>query len=156
MRDVVMQIGGKWVYTLPSGKRYELASYWQRFAARFLDNLISGVILFPGFFLLGLLMEQQIPEWLKFATGAVAVFGLFAYPLLADALPGGQSLGKKVMGTAVIATDTEKPPMLEESLIRNFLGFLSILDFVWILGQQRKRLGDWAASTIVVKADTPV
>jgi uncharacterized RDD family membrane protein YckC len=82
--------------------------------------------------------------------GALAV--IIMYFLLADGLAGGQSIGKRVVGTATIHKDTGQPCSYLRSLVRNgFLWLLGPLDWVFIFGRWRQRLGDMVANTVVVK-----
>jgi uncharacterized RDD family membrane protein YckC len=73
------------------------------------------------------------------------------YPF-ADALPGGQSLGKRALGTAVVDARTGLPCGPWQSFVRNLLlGILGPLDWVFIFGSRHQRLGDLAARTIVIQ-----
>jgi uncharacterized RDD family membrane protein YckC len=75
-----------------------------------------------------------------------------AYLLLADGLPNGQSIGKRVLDIAVIDQRTRKPCTYFQSFVRNFLlALLGIFDWIFIFGRKHQRLGDLAASTIVVR-----
>lgn len=91
----------------------------------------------------------------------VGVFGLsallfcLAYVFFADALPGGQSIGKRMLGMAVVDEHTGHPCSARQSFVRNLLlAILGFLDWIFIFGHQRQRLGDMAAGTLVVKVGT--
>jgi len=77
----------------------------------------------------------------------VAAFG---YILFADGLKRGQSLGKRVMGLAVIDEQTGVDCSFLKSFVRNFLMCLGFWDWIFIFGAKHQRLGDKAAGTIVV------
>ena len=83
--------------------------------------------------------------------GIMGVLGAAAYLLLADALPGGQSLAKRWLGLAVVDARSGAPCSLGQSLVRNLcLGVLGPLDWIFIFGERHQRLGDKLAGTIVV------
>jgi len=85
------------------------------------------------------------------AMGAAIVYAIF-YLLFADGFTGGQSYGKRAVHTAVIDATTGQPCTFWQSFIRNLLlSLLGIIDWVFIFGSKRQRLGDKAANTIVVK-----
>jgi uncharacterized RDD family membrane protein YckC len=127
------------------GQRYLAASRGQRLIGQFLDGIVyagivlAGVIL--GFLTLGLL-------------GFVGGLAALAYALLQDGLGRGQSYAKKWMGLQVIDVRTGGPCTYGQSFIRNIILLaLNFIDWVFIFGATRQRLGDRAAGTIVVVAD---
>lgn len=95
------------------------------------------------------------------------------YLAFADGLPHGQSIGKKLMGLAVITTKNHLAIGFMRAFLRNspllFLGLsgltflanqthhpftfltLLILDFMFMTGYRRQRLGDFVARTQVIK-----
>ena len=71
----------------------------------------------------------------------------------------GQTLGKQAVGIRVVDEGTQKPPTIEQALLRNILRIIDWLPFLYIIGfilvetqPNKKRLGDIVAKTIVVKA----
>jgi uncharacterized RDD family membrane protein YckC len=81
---------------------------------------------------------------------AAAVWSIFYY-FFADGLHGGQSIGKRWLGMRVISVETNAPCTFGQSFIRNLLlAILGPIDWVFIFGERRQRLGDKAAGTIVV------
>jgi uncharacterized RDD family membrane protein YckC len=95
----------------------------------------------------------SIASW---PLGLAGVLVACAYLLLADALPHGQSFGKRVLDIAVIDQRTLQPCTFPQSLLRNLLlAFLGIFDWIFIFGGMRQRLGDMAAKTIVVRLKRP-
>jgi len=76
-----------------------------------------------------------------------------SYFLIKDALPNGQSFGKKSMQIKVVSIRTGKNCSLLQSLVRNIVFFvpvLSIADLLWIGRHERQRIGDVLAGTIVI------
>lgn len=125
----------------------QLASRSTRWLGQLLDGLITALPLIPAFMLFA------INETL----GGLAMVGVILFSLMyyffADALPGGQSFGKRMMGVAVVDKHTHAPCSLAQSFVRNLLlAVLGILDWVFIFGDGRQRLGDMLAGTIVVDA----
>jgi uncharacterized RDD family membrane protein YckC len=81
---------------------------------------------------------------------AAAVWSIFYY-FFADGLHGGQSIGKRWLGMRVVSVETNAPCTFGQSFIRNLLlAVLGPIDWVFIFGERRQRLGDKAAGTIVV------
>jgi uncharacterized RDD family membrane protein YckC len=74
-----------------------------------------------------------------------------AYYFLADGLEGGQSWAKRWLGLAVVDARTGEPCGFGQSFVRNFLlAILGPLDWLFILGGRKQRLGDIVAGTLVV------
>jgi len=81
-----------------------------------------------------------------------AAVGLL-YAVFADGLPGGQSVGKRVLDIAVVDVKSRKPCSYWQSLQRNvLLLLLSGLDVLPAFGQRRQRWGDAVAGTEIVQA----
>ncbi|MEO8579829.1 MAG: RDD family protein [Gemmatimonadales bacterium] len=81
-----------------------------------------------------------------------AVIWVIYYILFADGFSGGQSFGKRMLGTACVDATTLAPCTFWHSFIRNLLlSLLGVIDWVFIFGKKRQRLGDKAANTIVIK-----
>lgn len=76
----------------------------------------------------------------------------FSYFLLSDALPNGQSIGKRILGIYVVSKTTGEPCKLWQSVARNlFSPVLGAIDAIVLLGKERQRLGDIFANTIVLR-----
>jgi uncharacterized RDD family membrane protein YckC len=118
-----------------------LASLGDRVAGQFFDTIVA----YGGLFLGG-----HITRSLGI-TSAPAVVLFVLYLLFADGLGRGQSLGKKLMNTAVVDEKTGAACSFGTSFLRNAVMLLGVLDWGFIFGVRRQRLGDKAASTIVVK-----
>lgn len=123
-----------------------LASLGDRLIGQVLDSLVALAAVVAG------LIPNLVSDTTSGATMFAGVgFALF-YVLFSDGLAGGQSWGKKAIGTAVIDATTGRPCTFFQSFLRNLLlTALGFIDWVFIFGQKRQRLGDKAANTIVVK-----
>ncbi|WP_437935320.1 RDD family protein [Sorangium sp. So ce341] len=118
------------------------ASRGARLAARTIDNFVAFAL--P--ILSVVLFEPGDIRHLAMAIGG----GIFVlYFLFADGL-NGQSLGKRVFLLAVVDERTGRRCGFGESVLRNLTRCLGVLDFVWIFGVQRRRLGDIVAKTRVI------
>ena len=118
-----------------------IASIGQRSTSQFIDDLAGiavGIVSYIAAQSFGLPLE-------------LAIFGFVLYVFLCDGLPGGQSLGKRFTKTAVVHVTTEEPCRYWQSIVRNVAMILGVIDAVFILGRQRRRLGDYIASTKVVR-----
>jgi uncharacterized RDD family membrane protein YckC len=127
----------------------DLASLPQRLAAQFLDGLVVAVpvlaLVYGGTVLYGFI------DWPAGVLIAAAIFYALTYVLFSDGLAGGQSLGKRWVGIRVISAETGAPCTYRQSFVRNILlSFLGPIDWFFIFGERRQRLGDKAAGTIVI------
>ncbi len=119
-----------------------LASRGARLGAQLIDTFVILIILFVA------VMFSLAAT----SLGVLCMLVALAYLLLADGLPGGQSVGKRVLQIAVIDRRTRQPCTYGQSFMRNFLlALLGIIDWIFIFGDTRQRLGDMAANTIVVR-----
>jgi len=67
-------------------------------------------------------------------------------------LIAGTLAAKRLLNTAVIDATTGQPCTYGKAFIRNLLlAVLGLIDWVFIFGEKRQRLGDKAANTIVIK-----
>ena len=107
----------------------KLASPWARLGAQSIDGLVAVLLLL-------------LPKGL-------ILFVL--YYLLADGLPQGQSLGKRLYKIAVVEKESGRPCSLFRSAIRNLTQILSVFDWIWIFRSQHTRFGDILAQTRVVR-----
>ena len=126
------------------GRPYILASLTQRLVAQILDGLVYGAIVVVAL----ILFRTVSGAWIG---GIVSLLYLF----FQDGLSRGQSYGKRVIGTAVIDERTGDWCTFTQSLLRNLsLSLLSIIDWIFIFGERRQRLGDKIARTVVVRLDS--
>jgi uncharacterized RDD family membrane protein YckC len=120
----------------------ELASRRDRVVAQILDGLVAcgvGVIAY---------LVAQVFNW----SNIFIFLGWLFYLLICDGLPGGQSIGKKFTNSAVIDVKTGLPCKYWQSVVRNLsLLLLEIIDVIFVLGSQRRRLGDFIAGTKVIR-----
>lgn len=120
-----------------------VASLGERLGSQVLDTIIALVLLFVP-----ILFRDIIGN----GTIMLGLILFLAYLFLADGLPGGQSLGKRVLDIAVIHRDTGRPCGYLRSLVRNVsLSFFGVIDWIFIFGTKRQRLGDLMANTAVIK-----
>lgn len=128
-------------------KPKNLAGLGRRWGGQLIDSFFTVLL----FFTVG-----RTAEWvgLPSAVAAYLAFGSgIGYYLFSDALPNGQSLGKKLLGMSVIDERSYLSCNLYQSFMRNITTpFLNILDWIFIFFGSRKRLGDMLASTIVVRS----
>ena len=123
----------------------DLASLPQRLAAQFLDGLVAAAPPAAAFLLTFVMHDTGI------VLIVLACLFAFFYTLLADGMEGGQSYGKRLVGIRVVSMQTGAPCSFGQSFIRNLLlMILGPIDWIFIFGDRRQRLGDKAAGTIVV------
>lgn len=124
-----------------------LAGLGRRLGGQWIDSLITLFVLF---------VVGQSAEFAGLPQDAVGIlaFGIAAaYYLFSDAMPNGQSVGKKLLGMKVVDEHTNLNCNLFQSFMRNITTpFLNILDWIFIFFGSRKRLGDMLASTVVIRS----
>ncbi|PYP78523.1 MAG: hypothetical protein DMD35_11190 [Gemmatimonadetes bacterium] len=129
----------------PVAEATDLATLPQRIAAQFLDGLIAAV---P--FLVGVLITMLSNQPRIVFLVVSGILGML-YTLLSDGLEGGQSFGKRLVGIRVVSIETGAPCTFGQSFLRNLLlTILGPIDWIFIFGERRQRLGDKAAGTIVI------
>ena len=131
----------------PVGKSPVLPSRVTRFLGQFLDGLIGIAPLFGS---IVVMINNESLGMILLVAGAI--FGVLYY-FLADGLQNGQSWAKRLLGMAVVDARTGAPCSMGQSFVRNFLlAILGPIDWIFILGGEKRRLGDLAAGTQVVAA----
>ncbi|MCY3003678.1 MAG: RDD family protein [Planctomycetota bacterium] len=145
--------------------RLKLASRGERFAAALVDNLVYLPCLLPLFLGNGFRAfidprYEELPNaagWagigLAFLIG-LAIFGVQIYLLVTE----GATLGKRVMRIRIVTVDGEPVGALQILLLRTVLpglaGFMcsifSLIDALFIFGEQRRCVHDLMAGTVVV------
>jgi len=127
----------------------DLASLLQRLAARFLDGIVVSIpVCVLGY--AGMRIYGTV-AWPGGVLIAAAILFAMMYGLFSDGLPGGQSLGKRWVGIRVVSIYTGSPCSFWQSFVRNILqSLLGPIDWIFIFGERRQRLGDKAAGTIVI------
>ncbi len=129
-----------------------LAGIGSRSLALLVDLLLQFVALFVFSLVAGSLGNVGV---------AVASIGIFlillGYPVLFEAFNGGRTLGKMLLGIAVVATDGT-PITFLQSVIRNVVRVVDSLPGAYTVGlisvlatRRNQRVGDLAASTLVIR-----
>ncbi|MDR1531349.1 MAG: RDD family protein [Clostridiales bacterium] len=141
---------------------YTLAGVGARFAALILDLLAQFIVCALLFAVLYLTARKSgkvlnffydMPGWFL-ALAIILLFAIFfGYFIISELAFNGQSLGKKILGLRVIR-ENGQPLALRHSLIRNilryFVDMLGVGALMIFCTRKCKRVGDIAASTIVV------
>lgn len=125
--------------------RYTLASRADRLMGQILDALIGAAPL----------LASVVLSSFSDALGAIAAMGAILwsvfYYLFADGFSGGQSMGKRWIGTRVVDANSGEECTFFQSFVRNLLlAILGPVDWIFILGQRHQRLGDKVAGTVVI------
>jgi uncharacterized RDD family membrane protein YckC len=124
----------------------EPAELGQRIRGQTVDGLFAAL----PFFIAGII--SSFSEQLGASLLYFAIPYFFFYVIFCDGFRGGQSYGKRVLRMVVVDKTTGKPCSYLQSVLRNTpLCFLGILDWIFVLGKEKQRLGDMLANTIVVK-----
>ena len=144
--------------SLPEGVEItlRLAGPFARARAWLLDVALRGVVtlsLPPLFAMLGEAgVGLMFISWFAIA---------FLYPLLFEALWNGQTPGKRICGLAVVMGDGT-PIGWTAAVVRNVMRTADVLPLGYaaglasmLLDSQFRRLGDFAAGTIVIHRDEP-
>ncbi len=144
---------------------YEIAGIGSRFLALFIDMFIQTSLLLGLLFLFDLLklnnLESKITELSTSITGAILIGLLFViligYYIILETVMNGQTIGKKIVNIRV-RKEGGYAPSFWDILLRNiirladfFPSFYGTGLIVMFLNKKSKRLGDYAAGTIVVK-----
>jgi uncharacterized RDD family membrane protein YckC len=125
----------------------ELASRSSRLQGQLLDGLIAFLPLVVAF------IVSAINEAAGHPVVILALLLAIGYYFFADGLPGGGSYAKQLLHLEVIDATSRRPCTFWQSFVRNLLlTILGPLDWIFIFGRRRQRLGDMAAGTVVVVA----
>jgi uncharacterized RDD family membrane protein YckC len=132
-----------------------IASNFSRLFARIFDYFVIFLLFLPTILLSDMKNGKTVtPSLFPALLTNIALL----YFLLADSLPNGQSLGKKIFGIAVVSTRTDKNCSILQSFIRNVffaVPFGGLLELIAIASdEQGRRIGDKLARTIVIKRGT--
>ena len=136
---------------------YDLAGIGTRFLAALIDSLVilgaAIVILFGGLALFAA-GAQNLAAILWLTLYFLLIFG---YYIIFETLWNGQTPGKRAMNIRVIKT-SGYPIGFVEALVRNLVRIVDALPTAYLIGAvtmfispESRRLGDYAAGTIVVK-----
>lgn len=150
---------------------YELAGLGSRFLAVCIDLMLQFVVVAGIFWALAAIgshapkpsKDEDLAASVVAAIIVAMVFAIFfAYYVLFEALWNGQTPGKRLLGIRVLR-DGGYPIDFTSALVRNLIrigelaaGFYAISAAVTLLSPENKRLGDYAAGTIVVRDLPPL
>lgn len=143
---------------------YELAGLGSRFVSFFIDCIIQfltvGItaiaLLVAGVDFSYIIYDLGPMEFGAFIVTLIILFHL-VYFIFFEMILKGQSPGKKIIRLRVIKKNGE-PINIFDSFLRNFLRVIDLFPSYYLLGsifiimsQNYRRIGDFAANTIVVK-----
>lgn len=164
-------------YTIPTPENvsfgYEVVGIGNRFIAALIDSIIIGLLLVALNFLLAFILELfgafetdlvDFADEIGWSQGlAIAIFTLlqfivfWGYYIGFEMLWQGQSPGKRWTKIRVVRVDGN-PVGFGEVAIRNLVRIIDFLPATYALGlvtmffsENARRLGDYAAGTIVIK-----
>lgn len=142
---------------------YEIVGIGSRFMAALVDSLIIGLIYLIVLLALLFVVGNIAPEGSLASSFVIGLFGLlgfffiWGYYIFFEMRWNGRSPGKQLVKLRVIRRDGS-PVTLAESTIRNLVRLIDFLPFAYGVGVvtmfidgQSRRLGDLAASTLVVR-----
>lgn len=143
-----------------------------RIGAFFLDGVFSFLFAIPGLVLFFAILSSHMPSGhddpdafsdaflIILPLYFVAVLPSMVYGFCKDGLKGGASWGKRICGLRVVHLDTGRPCTFGRSCLRQILylvnvyGIISIIEIIMVLSREdRRRLGDQIAGTMVIPAD---
>ena len=150
--------------------RYELAGLGSRFLAVFIDLVIQTAVYAVLFVLYafarvrdaGVVRALHVPARAADSILAAIIVAIgfaifFGYFIIAEWRFGGRTVGKRAVGIRVVRDGGYALDALG-SVIRNFvrvlevlLGFYLVSAIVTIVSKENKRLGDYAAGTLVIR-----
>jgi uncharacterized RDD family membrane protein YckC len=137
----------------PENNTRVLATLTSRLLAQLVDTAVAFGLMFVLVFVVvfSASIVSSPGQAALVLTVVLACVACMVYVLFSDGMPGGRSLGKRLLGIEVIHATTGRPCTYSQSLVRNLvLSFLGPIDCVCIVGGRQQRLGDRAAQTIVV------
>ena len=138
--------------------QYEIAGIGSRFLAQILDSLVITVVLIAITILAtslgGVFSSGELALLIEIILGFILVAGYF---LVSEAAWNGQTLGKRATRLRVVG-DHGEPLTLGQAAIRNLVRIVDFLPIFYAIGMltlfingRGKRLGDFAAGTLVVR-----
>jgi uncharacterized RDD family membrane protein YckC len=146
--------------------QYDIAGIGSRGAAALIDSLIQGLLsavfliaLAGGAAVVDALTDQsELGSSILLALAAIVLFVLtMGYYMLFEILWSGQTPGKRILGVRVLR-ENGYPIRPVDAVIRNVVRVVDSLPFGYAVGvvtmllnARARRLGDFAAGTIVVR-----
>ena len=148
---------------------YEVAGIGSRFIAALVDSTLIVTIMLVAYFtgflfiaILGLPAESLAPGVIIALFGFFSFLVFWGYYILFEIIWNGQSPGKRWQHLRVLRSDG-MPIGPSESGIRNLVRIIDFLPLFYGIGliamfanSQSRRLGDFAAGTLVVREETSV
>jgi uncharacterized RDD family membrane protein YckC len=138
---------------------YTLADIGSRTAAAIVDSLIQGLFLLVLLIIMVAMNYFSPIFWERYYGWiegiSLLIYGLitYGYFIVMELSGNGQTIGKKVLKLRAIRNNGQ-PLTLKHSAIRNlfrvFIDILGIGTIMIFFTKEHKRLGDFAASTIVI------
>lgn len=138
---------------------YTLADIGSRTAAAIIDSLIQGLFLLVLLIVMVAMNYFSPIFWERYYGWiegiSLLIYGLitYGYFIVMELSGNGQTIGKKVLKLRAIRNNGQ-PLTLKHSAIRNlfrvFIDILGIGTIMIFFTKDHKRLGDFAASTIVI------
>lgn len=144
---------------------YEIAGIGSRFLAIALDTIIQWLMIGGILSALNMMnlndLQSKITSWGHSLTGALLIalilVILIGYPIILETVMNGQTVGKRVVNIRV-RREGGYALSFWNVLLRNVIRMIDFFPFFYGLGlltmffnKKAKRLGDYAAGTIVVK-----
>ncbi|MBI5302171.1 MAG: RDD family protein [Chloroflexi bacterium] len=144
---------------------YEIAGLGSRFLASLIDSLIQAALYLA--LLIGIMainasdlfkeLPMSVQDWLVALVLLVLFLIQFGYFFFFEIILNGQSPGKRALGLRVVK-ENGYPLSVLDALIRNIVRVIDFFPFAYGVGvivmfsnSRAKRLGDFAAGTVVVK-----
>jgi uncharacterized RDD family membrane protein YckC len=138
--------------------QYEIAGIGSRFLAQVVDSLVITVILIAITILAaalgGVFSSGELAILVEVILGFIVLAGYF---LISEAAWNGQTLGKRAARLRVVG-DHGEPVTIAQAAIRNLVRIVDFLPLFYAIGMltlfingRGKRLGDFAAGTLVVR-----
>lgn len=146
---------------------YELAGVGSRCIAVAVDHLLQLVLMLVGVFViavlsfglgqLGSVFAKTPPYWFLAGSSVWVFFVFWGYFIVFEVWWAGATPGKRVAGIRVVR-DGGYPVDLFAAVVRNIVRMADLLPPIYGAGvismfvsAEHKRLGDWAAGTVVIK-----
>lgn len=128
------------------------ASFWQRFAAVFIDGIIFGIINW----LLSTFLTQALGNAGSLMGSGMSLIAMILYYVVYQA-QAGQTLGKKALGIKVVDEQGKTPSVvtffLREIIGKLVSGIILGIGYLMMLWDGRKQtLHDKIAGTFVIRA----
>jgi uncharacterized RDD family membrane protein YckC len=138
--------------------QYEIAGIGSRFLAQIIDSLIIFAVLVAITILAsalgGVFSSGELALLIEVILGFILLAGYF---MISEAVWNGQTLGKRSARLRVVG-DHGEPLTLAQAAVRNLVRIVDFLPFLYgvgmltlFIGGRGKRLGDFAAGTLVVR-----